>query len=257
MPRINDQRIDSQRQGCVQNFRRDQPIVDLGPAGAAIGAAIRASRRPGIQDRRSLWIDGHRHDNVHFFHADHPLIPQTPGIPALEDTDGRGCIDRFTVTGIKGELIDDRHVFLQAGVIWHPVLAAIRAFVYGIKHGAGIDGRGAFRIDGQREYAVRAQIRRHPFPGSSPVARFVDRLIRGDVQDARVRRMECNGYDGIARAAATAADRQKERCRHDHQNRTTHNAISRPHVFSSAGSGLIGLSQTALHSRSVLHSLAP
>src|ERR1044071_8733748 len=98
------------------------------------------------------------------------------------------------------------------------MLAAIRAFVYRIKHGAGIDGRGAFRIDGQREYTVRAEIRRHPFPGSSPVTCFVDRLVRGYVEDVRIRRMKCNGYDGIARAAATAG-RQKERCRYDHQNR--------------------------------------
>src|SRR5207244_3527464 len=126
-----------------------------------------------------------------------------------EHPDSRRDVNDVGIGWVEHELIDDRDVFLEAAVVRSPALAAVRALVHGIPHGAGQDIRRAVGVLAECEDAKTAQVRGHVAPGGSAVAGLVEGFVGGHIQDVRVPRMRRDGHNGVT-LLSTGYDRKQE-----------------------------------------------
>ena len=90
---------------------------------------------------------------------------------------------------MEHELIHERDMFLQSDIMRQPMLPAIRTLVDRIPHGTGIDRGRQQRIDRQRRHPACAETW-ESLPGPTAVTGLVDRIVRGDVENIGIRRME-------------------------------------------------------------------
>ena len=89
------------------------------------------------------------------------------------------------------------------------MLAAVRALIDRISHRACIDRGRQERIDRERGDPSFGETR-ESLPGSTAVARFIDGVIRGDVEDIRVCRMERDRDDRLALLLAAKRDEKQD-----------------------------------------------
>src|SRR5690349_7069686 len=99
-------------------------------------------------------------------------------------------------------------MFFQPDVMRQPMLPAVRILIDRIPHRTGIDRGRQERIDRERGDTARTETR-EPLPGSTAIARLVNRVSRGHVEDIRVSRMQCNRDDGLALLLAAERGDQK------------------------------------------------
>ena len=144
-----------------------------------------------------------------FLHPIHALFPQATAILGPEHPDGRRGVNDVRIGWVEHELIDDGDVFLEAAVVRSPALAAVRALVHRVSHGAGQDVRRAVGVYPQGEDAKAAQVRGHFAPGGSAVAGLVERLVGSHIEDVRVPRMWRDRHDGVT-LLSTGYDRKQE-----------------------------------------------
>ena len=187
----------------------------------AVSGLVHAAGRAGVHHVRVVWIHRQRDDVMDFFHPVHALLPQSTAILGAEDTDGRGDVDEVGIGRVEHELIDDRDVLLEAGVVRSPALAAVRALVHGVPHGAGQDVRRAVGVHPQGEDAKAAQVRGHFAPGGSAVAGLVQRFVGGHVEDVRVPGMRRDHHDRVT-LLSTGRDRKQESAQHPGAEREGH-----------------------------------
>src|SRR5512147_2227674 len=85
------------------------------------------------------------------------------------------------------------------------MLASVRALINRISHRAGVNCGRQLRIDRDRRDAPGAEAGEF-LPELSAVARLIDRIVRGDVKDVRVRRMERDRDDCLTVLLATKTE---------------------------------------------------
>ncbi len=92
-----------------------------------------------------------------------------------------------------------------------PMLPPVRTLVDCVPHRPGIDRSRQQWIDRERRHSARTEAR-ETLPSPTPIARFIHRIVRRDVKDIRVRRMQRNRDDRLAvllAASRTESDEQK------------------------------------------------
>ena len=88
-------------------------------------------------------------------------------------------------------------MFLESDIVRQPMLPAVRTLVDRIPHRPGINGGRQERIDRERRHAPRAEAWKF-LPGPSSIARLVDRIVGGDIEDIGILGMQGNGDNGFA-----------------------------------------------------------
>ena len=154
---------------------------------------------------------------MHFLHSRHAFLPFTPAVFGIKDADGRGGVDLIVVSRMKDKLIDKGYMFFESNVVGEPMLSAVRTFVDGVGHRAGIDRCRELRIDCESCHTSCAETR-EPFPQLTLVARLIDGIVRGDIENVRVGRMQGDRDDCLALLLA-AGEHRAEECGDDAGNR--------------------------------------
>src|SRR5574337_1174953 len=88
-------------------------------------------------------------------------------------------------------------MFLQSHVMRQPMLASVRTLVDRIPHRTGIDRRREQWVNRERRHPARAETRKS-LPSPTAITGLVNGIIRGHVEDLRVRRMERDRHDRLA-----------------------------------------------------------
>ena len=122
----------------------------------------------------------------------------------LEHAHRRRKEDMVAVEWIEHELVHHRRNrrIIQPRAHRNPALSAIIAFVNSIPLCARIDRCRINRINCHRDHARMAHALGEIRPCLPPVARFIDVVVRGDVNDVRIFWVKLNNDDGIAAIAA-------------------------------------------------------
>ena len=125
------------------------------------------------------------------------LAGEQQPVPAREGV--LGIVALEIVGRIEQELVDDRgnRRIIQSRAHRDPTLPAVVTFKDRIAFRAGIDRGRKLWVDSERGHAARAETR-EAFPGGAGIAGLVDCVVRGDVEDLGVGRVQCDGDDRLA-----------------------------------------------------------